>query len=130
VTPQRLAKPFAAADIFKWISGEPWGMVVNEAANFGLPLVLSDRVGVSGDLVEPGRNGYVVPLDSVPALSEALESLVTDEFRWRQFGRRSLEIISGWNHRAAAEGIVQACQVACGSAVVPESGATKPSYRA
>ena len=34
-------------------------LVVNEAMNFGLPVVVSDKVGCAADLVVHGENGYV-----------------------------------------------------------------------
>jgi glycosyltransferase involved in cell wall biosynthesis len=33
---------------------ETWGLVVNEAMNFGLPVIVSDKVGCGEDLVERG----------------------------------------------------------------------------
>ena len=42
---------------------EPWGLVVNEAAASGLPLLVSRTVGAQYELVEDGRNGYL--LDAV-----------------------------------------------------------------
>ena len=39
---------YVAADVFALLSSyEPWGVVVNEAAACGLPLVLSERVGAA-----------------------------------------------------------------------------------
>ena len=53
---EALLECFAAADVFVLLSRrETWGVVVNEAAAFGLPLVLSDRVGAAGDLLRDGR---------------------------------------------------------------------------
>ena len=56
----------SAADIFALLSAhEPWGVVVNEAAASGLPLVLSDRVGAAADLLRDGENGMLVPYGDV-----------------------------------------------------------------
>ena len=38
---------------------ETWGLAVNEALACGRPVLVSDRVGCAGDVVEPGRNGLV-----------------------------------------------------------------------
>ncbi len=40
---------------------DTWGLVVNEAMACGLPIIVSNVAGCSGDLVEDGWNGYVVP---------------------------------------------------------------------
>ena len=60
-----ISRAYAAADIFALASGwhETWGLVVNEAMNFGLPVVVSDKVGCAADLVRHGENGYVFPHD-------------------------------------------------------------------
>ena len=52
---------YAIADVFVLCSGlgETWGLSVNEALNFDLPVVVSDVAGCSSDLVEPGVNGFV-----------------------------------------------------------------------
>jgi len=52
---------YAIADLFVMCSGEgeTWGLSVNEAMNFGLPLVLSSTTGSSKDLVVEGKNGYI-----------------------------------------------------------------------
>ena len=63
---ERIVERYAVADVFALLSRhEPWGVVVNEAAACGLPLVLSDRVGAAFDLLEDGRNGRLVPVDDV-----------------------------------------------------------------
>ena len=40
---------------------EAWGLVLNEAASAGLPIVVSESVGAVGDLIRPGESGMVVP---------------------------------------------------------------------
>ena len=45
------------------LAARAWGVVVNEAAASGLPLVVSDRVGAAHDLVEDGVNGAIVPAE-------------------------------------------------------------------
>ncbi len=84
---------YAAADAFVLPSrSEPWGMVLNEAAAAGLPLVATEAVGAAHDLIEPGGNGFRVPVDDAPALAEALRSLAADAELRRAFGRRSKEL--------------------------------------
>jgi glycosyltransferase involved in cell wall biosynthesis len=71
---------YAAADALVLPSrSEPWGMPLNEAAAAGLTLVATDVVGAARELVEPERNGFVVPADDVGALHRALERVAGDE---------------------------------------------------
>ena len=68
-----LAAEYAAADVFALLSlHEPWGVVVNEAAASGLPLILSDRVGAARDLLRDGENGFLVPSGDATAAAAAL----------------------------------------------------------
>jgi len=111
-----IPRAYAAADIFVLPSGymETWGLVVNEAMNFSLPVVVTDKVGCAADLVRDGWNGYVVNHRSVDALKSALERLICDPGLRKNFGRRSLELVSGYSIRSCADEIVAACFAVCG----------------
>lgn len=114
-----IPEAYAAADIIALPSAwqgayaETWGLVVNEGMNFGLPVVVTDQVGCSADLVHEGKNGYVVPYDSTQKLAEALESLVRQPELRRRYGRNSSEIIKGWSFEACADGIENALSGMC-----------------
>jgi glycosyltransferase involved in cell wall biosynthesis len=56
---------------------EPFGIVVLEAALFGLPVVAT-RVGGVGEIVRAGEDGLLVPADDPEALAGALRSTLTD----------------------------------------------------
>src|SRR5262249_47758160 len=79
----RLPAWSAAAEVLGLPSlSERWGMPLNEAAAAGLPLVATDTVGAARELVEPGRNGFVVPAGDFASLHDALRHLSTDpDFR-------------------------------------------------
>ena len=113
-----IAKAYVAADVFALVSREheTWGLVVNEAMNFGLPVIVSDKVGSGYDLVIEGANGFIVPAHSVRDLTDRLRLLVADEELRRRFGANSLSRIASWNYDVAAEGIVRAVAATVGSA--------------
>ena len=106
-----LASLYAAADVFclPSVLNETWGIVVNEALNFGLPVVVTDKVGCAPDLVHEGDNGFVVPAGLAGPLAAALERLVADAELRARFGRRSREIVAQYSVEACADGIVAAC---------------------
>ena len=91
----QIARAYVAADIFALVSShdETWGLVVNEAMNFGLPIIVSDRVGSASDLVKDGHNGFVVPHDDLDALIARYRLVVSDDLRTR-FGEASRQMIS------------------------------------
>jgi len=111
-----ISRSYAAADIFTLASGwdETWGLVVNEAMNFELPVVVSDRVGCAADLVRHGENGYVFSHDRPEELAGHLARLVEDPARRESFGRHAATTVAAWNYEAAAEGLVEAVRAAVG----------------
>lgn len=90
---------YAAADAFVMCSGngETWGLSVNEAMNFSLPVVVYDTVGCSVDLVKPGENGFIVPEGDIEALAKALTLLADDPDKCDQMGQVSLQIIGDYS---------------------------------
>ena len=107
------------ADVFVLPSRrEPWGLVVNEAMNAGRAIVVSDQVGAGPDLVKPGENGSIVPVDDVDRLAAALADALASPARTTALGKRSLEIIEGWSFREDIAGLKQALMgvgLSCGS---------------
>ncbi len=110
----RIARAYAASDLLVLPSGlhETFGLVVAEAMNFALPVIVSDMVGCAPDLVHEGENGFVVPHWDAGRLAGALDCLVADPERRRLAGKRSRALIDGWHYGLAVDGIVRACQAA------------------
>jgi glycosyltransferase involved in cell wall biosynthesis len=106
---EALAQQYVEADVFALLSRhEPWGVVVNEAAASGLPLVLSDCVGAARDLLRDGENGFVVPADDVGAAAAALRRLAADPVLRRELGARSRELVRVWGYEPSAESFIAA----------------------
>lgn len=95
------------ADVFVLPSrSEPWGMVLNEAAAAGLPLVATEESGAAHDLVD--GNGFRVQAGDVPALRKALQRLAADPELRREYGERSRELAKRFTPEAWAEGVANA----------------------
>jgi len=104
---EQLAEAYVAADVFALLSSrESWGVVVNEAAASGLPLVLSDQVGAAHDLLHAGENGLLVPAGDVAAAAAALGRLASDAELRRGMGRRSRELVGDWGYEPSVESFV------------------------
>lgn len=115
VNQSEIASAYVCADIFALPSAfEPWGMVVNEAMNFALPIVVTDRVGSAADLVRDNENGYVVPAASVTELARRLADLVDSPERRREFGQASRRRIGEFTYDRAAAGAIRALEAAAG----------------
>ena len=61
---------------------EQWGLVVNEALAFGLPVIVSPAVGSGDLLVRNLVNGFVIELNAPGGLAAAMTALAGDEGRW------------------------------------------------
>ena len=73
-----LGQYYALADtlVLPSQSGETWGLVVNEALQFGLRVVVSDKVGSSRDLILDEAQGYRFSSGSAEELSTAITAIV------------------------------------------------------
>jgi glycosyltransferase involved in cell wall biosynthesis len=108
-----IAEVYVAADIFALLSdSEPWGVVVNEAAACGLPLVLSDAVGAGYDLLVDHVNGRRVPAGDSHAASAALKELAGDPPRRIAFGAASRARVAGWGYDESVQGLVELVELA------------------
>jgi glycosyltransferase involved in cell wall biosynthesis len=109
----RIIEIYVASDVFALVSRhETWGVVVNEAAACGLPLVLSDHVGAAHDLLEVGQNGLLVPPDDVSATAQALRELAADETMRLRFGQRSRQIMEEWGYARSVQSFVTLVETA------------------
>jgi glycosyltransferase involved in cell wall biosynthesis len=102
---EELTKRYVGADVFVLPStSEPWGLVVNEAMEAGLPVVVSDHVGARYALVHEGENGAVFPVSDSQALTRILVELASDRRRRTTMSEASRKIITdhsveSWVHR-------------------------------
>lgn len=86
-------------------SRETWGLVVNEAMNAGLPVVVTDAVGAAaGGLVVDGATGLVVGQRRPAELAAALRTLGDADLR-RRLGAGGRERVLGFSFASAADGI-------------------------
>jgi glycosyltransferase involved in cell wall biosynthesis len=101
---------YAAADIFTLYSGvgETWGLSVNEAMCFGLPVVISDLVGCAPDLARD--NGFVVSANDTQALSKAFKDLFEDKALRESFSVRSRAIVQNYSFDMDRRGILLALE--------------------
>ena len=87
---------------------------MNEGMEFGLPLIISDRVGAGPDLLPGGENGFVVPVGDVEAITQALRSLLKDPGLRRRMSEASKRIIEGFTPGRWAEGVLRAVDTVAG----------------
>jgi glycosyltransferase involved in cell wall biosynthesis len=88
---------------------EPWGLVVNEAMNQGLPIIATDAVGAAaGGLVRHERNGLIVRAGDADDLAAAMVRLGTDAPLRRTLGQAGARDVAAYTHEAWASGFSSA----------------------
>lgn len=102
---------FMIADIFVLPStDEPWGLIINEAMNFGLPIITTDKVGAAPDLLKHGESGFIYPVRDIEKLASYLLKLLHEPELRKKMGECSLEIIARWSYKEDVEGILSALE--------------------
>lgn len=69
---EKLKEYYLAADIFILPTrNDIWGLVINEAMAHGLPVITTDNCVAGLELIEDGKNGYIVPVDDAEAIYQS-----------------------------------------------------------
>jgi glycosyltransferase involved in cell wall biosynthesis len=104
-----IAPFYAMADMFVLCSDHDSSpKVLNEAMNFALPVITTNRVGTSPDLVKQGENGFIYPVGDVDTLRSHLLRLLENPELREMMGQHSLEIVSKWSFEEDVKGILAA----------------------
>ena len=95
--PGAVARAYCVRDIFTLFSRRPrdMGARVNEAMNFALLIVVSDKVGCAADLVTQGDNGFIVDHRDPAPLPHGCRSSSSRRRSangWARIGRRCLAL--------------------------------------
>ena len=64
-------------------SSEPFGLVLVEAMAAGVPVVCTDGKG-NRDIIEDGRNGYIIYERSAEKIADKIELLINNESIWQE----------------------------------------------
>lgn len=107
---------YSAADVFVLPNNykkkiEAWGLTVNEAMSYGLPIIATDATGSAEDLIFPGVNGYI--LDSLNLENELkyyLKKILSDDKLRKNMGCKSSELISEYSFDNMARSFVFAME--------------------
>jgi glycosyltransferase involved in cell wall biosynthesis len=102
---------YAASDVIAVTSSiEAYGSVASEASVFGLPILVSDRVGCIGpqDTAQPGRNAIVLPCGDTQQLSQAIALLYKDRSLYATMSSNSTRISESQDELVATQRITSA----------------------
>ncbi|MEO0266936.1 MAG: glycosyltransferase family 4 protein [candidate division WOR-3 bacterium] len=109
VNQNEISKYYVIGDIFVLPSSfESFGLCVNEAMCFSLPIIVSNRCGCAKDLVKNGENGFIFEAGNIKELSFYLNKLIGDKDLRERMGKKSFEIIKNYNYDNVIKGIKEA----------------------
>lgn len=109
VNQSQVGRYMAAADAFVLPSAyETWGLVVNEAMQFQLPVIASDTVGCHFDLIVEGETGFTFPCGSATALANRIDYVVDHRDQAKKMGQSARQRVLGYSTQASAAGIIDA----------------------
>lgn len=98
INQKEISKYYSIADVFVLPShSETWGLVINEAMNFSLPILASDKVGSVDDLVVDGYNGYKYRCADIGELLNKIHSIIKSN-DYSKFKENSIKIINEYSY--------------------------------
>ena len=103
-----LKKYYLASDVFVLPTRhDTWGLVVNEAMSFGLPVITTKMCVAGLELIEDGVNGYLVDVDDSETLSKRIELLFTNRDLRFSMAKNNIDKIQRYNYSDMAKIIYQ-----------------------
>lgn len=103
-----LLKEYHNADVFVLPSRfDTYGVVTQEAAACGLPVVISKFAGSSFNLVEEGKNGFVVDPYNIEDFAAKLARVVRDRAAWSTMGAHSRAVAERFCVRRIGRDVAQ-----------------------
>lgn len=105
---EELNKYYAASDAFVFATREDiWGLVVNEALSFGLPLISSDNCVAAEHFKEKEDVGILVKNEDIDDFSNAMKKIYENYELRTEESRKSLETIYSYTIEESANDIVK-----------------------
>jgi glycosyltransferase involved in cell wall biosynthesis len=103
---EELPQYYVMSDLFVLPSTqEVWGLVLNEAMASGLPVITTNKVGASVDLIKNGENGYVVESGNTEQLYKVTKKILSDPELEERMGEKSKRIIEkGFTYENMVDG--------------------------
>ncbi len=106
-----LGDSYGAADAMLFPTHyETWGLVVNEAMLFGLPVFCTERVPAHHDLILPDRTGDTYPAGDLDALTALLRRHLANPAKLHAMGVHALQHIKGWGFEQCVEATAAALE--------------------
>lgn len=89
---EELKKYYKSADLFVLPTREDiWGLVVNEAMAFGLPVITTDKCVAGLTMIKEERNGWIVPVDDYIAIADKINEAFSNQVNLEEMRGESIK---------------------------------------
>lgn len=94
---EELKEYYFASDIFVLPSrGDIWGLVINEAMAYGLPIVTTNRCVAGLELINNDQNGFIVPINNSEKLADRIIYILKNDAIRDKMMKNNLEKIKSY----------------------------------
>lgn len=101
---EQLKQYYKTANVFVLPTrGDVWGLVINEAMSFGLPIVTTDKCVAGVELIENWKNGFLINVDDSEMLREKILTILSDEQLQYQMSIENVKQIENYTIEKMAE---------------------------
>ncbi|MBO0996443.1 glycosyltransferase family 4 protein [Bacillus sp. SD075] len=96
-TKKELEEYYLASDLFVLPTREDiWGLVINEAMSYGLPIITTNKCVAGLELVKNGENGYIVPANDIGRLAKRINEVLESDIISENMSNNNLNKIKGY----------------------------------
>lgn len=91
---QELKEYYLLGDLFVLPTrGDVWGLVVNEAMAYGLPIITTEKCVAGLELIKNSENGFIVPVNDSEMLASRIKEVLEDEIMLEKMSKNNLDKI-------------------------------------
>ncbi len=103
----KISSVYYSADIFVLPTlFDGWGVVLNEAASVGMPIISTVKCGAAYHLIEENKNGFRIPTKDTKALSKTMVYYIDNPEKIKEHGQKSKEIFKNFTPEKNAERLI------------------------
>lgn len=104
-----LKKYYLAADVFVLPTRkDTWGLVINEAMSFALPVITTENCVAGVELIDNGINGYLIKNEDADTLHDKIQYLLENPELRLDMARNNIERIKSYTFENMADVIFKA----------------------
>ncbi|MBE5851368.1 MAG: glycosyltransferase family 4 protein [Lachnospiraceae bacterium] len=105
---------YSAADVFMLNSrGDTWGLVINEAMSYGIPIISSNKCYAALALIQNDINGYIVPMDNIKMFYEKVYYLLSNPLLCQKIGKNNIAKMKEYTLEKMAEREIDVLKELC-----------------